>query len=397
MLIANLNQLDQALLQKLCDDGCPESDTLDFKRELPGTADKDRVELQKDVCGLANSNGGDLIYGIGEAKGGNAESLFPIVSESADAALRRISQVLDAIEPRIHNIRIQPVMVGDGFVLVVRVPASFDGPHSFRVNTARRFTMRNSTTTTDMSFDQIRAAFDRTASLAEKAQRFIEHRVQLIACQRGARKLVERPLWTVHLIPISGLAGKQSVNIQTLYERDYLECMRPDMVNLTRRLTLDGLTISPAGPGGVAQHAYSHVFRTGAIESVYVAGHVGPMAHSEVERGMVSGIAMTEFFMDTVDRLVNAANRWGLSGPAIIQIGLLNVGTYALITRSTDHYSKGVGDRQNFIVPETWVESLETIDVVRLVAPMLDTLWQAFGEVRCPHFDEETGAFVGAT
>lgn len=91
MLLESLDQLNADLLRKLCDDQCPESDTLDFKRDLPGGLDKDKQELLKDVCSLANTDGGDLVYGI-EEKAGAAAVLKPIASELADAAKRRIFQ-----------------------------------------------------------------------------------------------------------------------------------------------------------------------------------------------------------------------------------------------------------------------------------------------------------------
>jgi predicted HTH transcriptional regulator len=40
--------------------------TLDYKRELSTSSDRDRGELCKDVSALANSQGGMIIYGVDE-------------------------------------------------------------------------------------------------------------------------------------------------------------------------------------------------------------------------------------------------------------------------------------------------------------------------------------------
>src|SRR3712207_5341551 len=40
--------------------------TLDYKRELSTSSDRDRAELCKDVSALANSQGGMIIYGVDE-------------------------------------------------------------------------------------------------------------------------------------------------------------------------------------------------------------------------------------------------------------------------------------------------------------------------------------------
>ncbi|MGH8576375.1 MAG: AlbA family DNA-binding domain-containing protein, partial [Gammaproteobacteria bacterium] len=213
MLLETLDRVSADLLRKLCDDRCPESDTLDFKRELPGGLDKDKHELLKDVCSLANTDGGDLVYGV-EEKAGAASALVPLTGESADAARRRISQILDAgLEPRVQGLRLHHVEVTGGYVLILRVPASFDGPHCVRTNNNRRFVMRNGTSATDLTFDQLRAAFDRTATLAERARRFIARRLQLVIDHKTPKPLLVGPLWVVHLVPVAGLAGRQTVDL----------------------------------------------------------------------------------------------------------------------------------------------------------------------------------------
>jgi predicted HTH transcriptional regulator len=200
LLLQKLEDIDADFLRQLCDDKCPESASLDFKRELPRSSkkeeeDKDKQELLKDVCAFANTDGGDLVYGISD-KDGAAEKVMPIVDEAADAAERRLRQVLDAgIEPRIQGIRFQRVEIDTSYVLIVRVPASFDGPHCARRDNLRRFVMRNGTLTSDMTYDQLRAAFDRTATLAEQARRFIDERLRLIKVRETPKLLVEGPAW----------------------------------------------------------------------------------------------------------------------------------------------------------------------------------------------------------
>jgi hypothetical protein len=55
MLPLSLEKIDEALLLELCEEGCPESQTLEFKRELPGKLDQDKHELCKDVVALVNA------------------------------------------------------------------------------------------------------------------------------------------------------------------------------------------------------------------------------------------------------------------------------------------------------------------------------------------------------
>src|SRR5450830_1024301 len=108
-----LDKIAAELLQRLCSEQCPESLTLGFKRLPPGKDSKNKNELLKDVCAMANSEGGDIVYGIGEGEeDGGASEIFPINGESEDDLLRRVGQVLDAgLEPRVIGLRLKTIKV----------------------------------------------------------------------------------------------------------------------------------------------------------------------------------------------------------------------------------------------------------------------------------------------
>jgi hypothetical protein len=189
------DEITEAILREACVQRWPESQTLDFKRELPSVDARGRNEFLKDVCSLANTDGGDLVYGVAEQDGAAREPT-PISGESVDAVRRRLTQILDAsLEPRVNGISMQPIPFADGgFVWVVRVPASFDMPHRYKQDEHHtRFVVRNGTLTSDMTYDQIRTAFDRTATLAERARGFRAERVAAISVGGGWRTFSPGP------------------------------------------------------------------------------------------------------------------------------------------------------------------------------------------------------------
>jgi hypothetical protein len=394
LLLESLEQLNADLLHKLCDDQCPESDTLDFKRDLPGGLNEDKRELLKDVCSLANTDGGDLVYGI-EEKAGAAAALKPIVGELADAAKRRISQVLDAgLEPRVQGIRVHHVDVDGGYVLVVRVPASFDGPHCIRFNNSRRFVMRNGTSTTDLTFDQLRAAFDRTATLAEQARRFIAGRLQLIIDRKTPTPLMAGPLWVVHLLPIAGLAGRKTVDLNSLYSNDFMKFIGNGWGGGSRTFNLDGLAVHPGVRQDGGYHAYNHIFRTGAIEGVRLGGARRKIDPNGPECAIVWSLEMSNFFHYSVGTFIQSVKSWGFVGPAVLSIAVLQVEGYELLIGNSYHpFSQAVSDRPHLVLPEVWIENLDTADIDSAVRPLMDMLWQAFGAERCLDFDATTGEF----
>jgi len=381
-------------MQKLCDDRCPESQTLEFKRDLPGNSDKEKHEILKDVSCLANTDGGDLVYGVEEIAGA-AGSLAPITGEPADAAMRRVAQVLDAgIEPRIQGLRLRHVDIPGGYAMVIRVPASFDGPHCIRTNQNRRFVMRNSTSTTDMSFDQVRAAFDRTATLAERARRFIADRIQLIADRKTTAPLIKGPQWIVHLVPVAGLAGRKTVDLRSIYSKSFAEFLGHDWGSGSRTFNFDGLLIHPGGLQDEGYYAYNHIFRTGALEGARLGGATRETSPG-IEKSIVWSLDMSKFFYNSIKTFLASAKNWGFAGPAVLSVAVLNVKGYELgIGDSFHQFSRASSDRSHLIVPEVWIDDIDSADIDGSVRPLLDMLWQAFGAERCLDFDEKTGLFA---
>src|SRR6267378_4507497 len=105
MSLRPFEPLDEARIVEICGQRTSESQTLDFKQTLPGSSDRERSEFLKDICALANADGGDLVYGITEAAG-QATAPDPITGEAPDAAKRRLAQVADAgLEPRVVGLQ----------------------------------------------------------------------------------------------------------------------------------------------------------------------------------------------------------------------------------------------------------------------------------------------------
>lgn len=75
---------------------------------------------------------------------------------------------------RINGLQLQersPSRVG--YAMVIRVPASFDGPHRYN---ATRFVLRSGTHAMDMTYDQLRNAFGRRATIAASIKAFVAER-----------------------------------------------------------------------------------------------------------------------------------------------------------------------------------------------------------------------------
>jgi len=254
--------------------------------------------------------------------------------------------------------------------------------------------MRNGTSTTDLTFDQLRAAFDRTATLAERARRFIAGRLQLIIDRKTPKPLMAGPLWVVHLVPIAGLAGRQTVDLNSLYTKDFIQFLGNDWGGGDRAFNLDGLVVHPGVRQDDGYYAYNHIFRTGAIEGVSIGGAKRQVPSGGPERALVWSLNMSKFFHNSVGTFMQSTKNWGFAGPAVLSIAVLQVEGYELaIGDIFRQFNKAVSDRPHLVLPEVWIENLDTADIDGAVRPLMDMLWQAFGAERCLDFDATTGVF----
>lgn len=111
----------------------PESQVLDYKRELPVKEDDVRHDFLEDVTAFANTAGGVIIYGVNEKQGpdnrpsGIPEKVVGLGDVNLDGAVQRLGAKLDQlVKPRIPGVQFDriPDAMG-GPVLAVRVPRSW--------------------------------------------------------------------------------------------------------------------------------------------------------------------------------------------------------------------------------------------------------------------------------
>lgn len=100
---------------------------LEFKRSDIITRGKTN-ELTKEVCAFANSDGGVLVIGLVDGKGGVAEAIDSGV-RTTERGRERIEQGLLLIRPLIQGIEIVEIPKETGIIYVLMVPKSRSAPH----------------------------------------------------------------------------------------------------------------------------------------------------------------------------------------------------------------------------------------------------------------------------
>ena len=378
MLPKKFREIDEAALTQMCKANWQESGTLDFKMKIPAATAEDRLETAKDICAFANGNGGVIIVGIAQATGG-AGTIKPITEENFDQAQRRILQIIESkIEPRLESLQFQEVRVTNGFVMLVQVPKSYVGPHSHgdKID-SRRFVVREGTQTMDMTFEQLRSSFDRTSSLRQRASTFIHERVSKISGAHGYHPVGSAgPTSVLHIVPISAMTGDMSLDIAAL-AMDRTKLLPHGWRDFSTYPNLDGLLKQPYGDG-----KYMQLFRTGAVEIVE-ACHLPNNDNKLVHAGY-----LTQFFRLNFDLFLDYLKSFGITGPAVVCASVVTLQHYKLYA-GLNPAGSGVPDRFHISVPPFWIEDIEAVkDTDEVMKPMMDVLWQSFGEIKCAEYDE---------
>ncbi len=143
-----LEELNLQRIRELIDNQVCEDRHLEYKRELPGNTSGDKKEFLADVTAMANSGGGDIIYGIEEKKENDEKpySIKPISGQDADEVKQRLDSLLrNGIQPRLINYQLKEIKIENkSFLIILRIPRTLHTPYMVAYKGSQKFYTRNS-------------------------------------------------------------------------------------------------------------------------------------------------------------------------------------------------------------------------------------------------------------
>jgi hypothetical protein len=368
---------------ELVRDRLPESTTVEFKRDLPGNADRDRHEFLKDVCGFANSGGGTIYYGIGEQQG-TAATLSPITEQTYDDVARRLGQIIDAgIEPRLRNTEFRQFDQEDGFVLGIRIAPSLGGPHRLIHGGHSKFVVRNNTHSTEMSYDQLRQAFNRSGSLVEQAKRNWQADWMRAGERRTWKPLPEGPICFIQFVPLVSVEDVQLVNVQEAHS-DFPSFMFSSWGGASHTFNLDGVAFYYGGRGADEIPAFTQVYRTGKLDALRSASVFYR------EEKLIPSQSIAEFFREAIQKFAAFAEKYEIPAPYVINAALLDAEGYRLALDNRYFFLEALlADRKHLILPTIYFEENFSERTEEVSKELLDVLWQCFGVASCTYYNNE--------
>jgi len=392
MIAKPFDQIDRPDLERLVTDQVHEGRMLDFKRDIALSNDEHRRELARDVSSFANAAGGDLIFGVEEAKDENGKNLgYPekVVGVECpnfdDTKLRIESIIRENIDPRIHGIDIRKI---DGFergpVIVVRIPRSWNAPHMVSYKSQTHFYSRNSSGKHPLDVREIKAAFLEGTEQAARVRRFRDERLgRIVAGETPVPFAAENgAILVMHLVPIT-LGHDTELDLVSLSKNPAsMPPPRPG-TGWNGRFNLDGF-VTFSGPNEGPQRSYLQAFRGGAFEAVVA------LPYGKTQPPALNAIGAEKAVADTGTTCIGLMRQFGIDAPVAIAVAVLGA-RGAQINRA-EWVEPGDGphpiDRDPIILPDVLVEEAQP-GLRVLLRPMFDALWQSSGWERSFGYDSD--------
>jgi Schlafen, AlbA_2 len=392
MIDKPLIAISAADLHRLIDDEVGERKTLDYKRDLPGNSRAERIEFLADVSSFANSEGGDLIFGIDAPPGGLPTGIPGIkIDDVENLKLSFESKIRDGISRRLPGVEIREIALGDAlFTLIVRVPRSWIGPHRVVLEGHGHFYGRNSSGKYRLDVEELQTAFTFAEALADRIRAFRAERVIAIKGDDTPLEIEPGPKLIVHLIPLSAFSAASHRDLGDVlgpFVQSHLLSYKPmgSPTGWDHRVNIDGrLIYIVTGSGAPAPRSYTQIFRSGIIEAVR---HSRP-----VTRGQQTYILCRQWTLELrifLQSELLMLDQLGLEPPLYIFLSLVDAKGYFLADESFSMISEAALPRSDILLPEATVSSFAAQNIDSLLIPLLNRIWNAAGNERCPHFDDD--------
>jgi hypothetical protein len=386
-------EITPADLQALVAGKVAEVRTLDYKQDIKISTDAEKREMARDVSSFANAAGGDLVFGVVEARDGDNKKLgypekivgVPVNFEETKVSLENI--IRDTIDPRVQGIVIRKV---DGFelgpVVVLRIPRSWNAPHMVSFSNKTHFYSRNNSGKQPLDVREIRASFLSGTEMELRVRQFRDARLGAIVAGDTPVPLPPGPKLVLHAIPL--LTNRQDVfDLKQLVDgADHLVPFGPQG-RRNWRFNLDGVVAYFAYAQDAPRKSYSQAFRHGALEGVAIvemtqcSDTAKALVPFQIEDYVHKGLVHYSRQLRRVNPEVPISVHAALTGGKGLLVNNDNVN---ILPQNEDDYRI---DRDILLLPDVLLESMAT-DIPAVLRPLFDAFWQAGGHERSLGYDK---------
>jgi hypothetical protein len=365
-----------------------ENKSLDYKKELNLSQDKDRKEFLFDITSLSNTEGGCLIYGIEETKDdkkqntGTPEKVVGITIDNYDKLSQQIEDIIKGnTEPSISNIILNPLKVDGLNVLVIGISKSLGFPIMVTFNDTNKFYRRRNSGKYSVDVYELNQMFMQNQVLKESAEKFRHQRIEKVRSGKVFPSLALETSFFIHIIPF-GFQNEQSLDITNADSMGLTTIMRPMKIpGWEVMFNVDGFA-TWSGMSSPRVISYDQLFRNGIYE-VYTSTL---FEHTSLTNGGTQlRMYGPPFIPDVLQKIkdgLTVLKKFQIEPPFII--GMSMFGMQGGVIFSTQSWGR------QFLVneinlPPIVIPSYET-DIYKQLKPTFDIIWQAVSENQSPPY-----------
>ncbi|WP_195763798.1 AlbA family DNA-binding domain-containing protein [Pseudoduganella rivuli] len=370
-----ISELD---LQRLVDSGIPENLTLEYKRALPSGQGEEKYDLLADWTAMANTEGGDILYGVAEDKGLPIELVGLEIPDPDQLKQSLLNKIRDGSEPQLAGIQIRSIPLSSGkSILLVRIARSWNAPHRVVLSKHGHFYARNAAGNYQLDVAGLKSAFVASENIGNRVAEFVADRLARLGANRGPVHMEDIGLMVLHLVPLSAFSLPGHVRLG-LTKTSVAEFRMFGTVLGQSRFNIDGAVVSDGAPTG--NYSYTQVFRHGAVESVMAC--VSPPNEPKT----LYGKYMVNEIVSSVGNFKNCLARLNVQPPFVVSLAFLNVKGYRLLTGSMyDAINRDVLPDDSVLLPDILIQA-EDFAAHTALRPLFDVLWNTFGKEACPYY-----------
>lgn len=384
------------------------------------TREKKRHELCKDVSAMANAQGGVIVLGLDQKKG-RASDLCGLGKDiDPDTEINRLRQVLDDnLEPKV-SFRFQTVELNDdkGCAIVIQIPNSPAKPHAVQIgNNTPLFYIRRINGTGFLTREELRVMFTQADQLVHRVKAFRKERIG--ALTRAWKVLLgedhkeanpEIPVFladgaqiVMHVVPVWFSLSHMSIDLTRIQPLDYSQ-----WVSYEKRFNFDGAVIQLPDTNQIDRDEYYQFFRDGRVEWVKVVKPERRGVNSTETESNFHITVAEEWCINALNYILDQLDALEIVPQLAIMVTLNRLKGFDL--RSADvsyqklNYFKAIywksPIRDMIPLPEAIIDAYPdpSSDTRSACAQILrhpfDILWNTFGYLRCPHYDNEGNRLI---
>lgn len=384
MSLGNLNfdDITEDNLKELIEVGVPEGLAIEYKRDIYGKSDENKKEALKDISSFANSFGGHLIIGI-EEQNGIPTKISAIKDINQDAEIQRLDNLIrDAVEPRITGVKIRAISIEAGsFVIIIRIPKSWNPPHRVSYKNVNRFYMRNSGGVHEVSVEELRILFNRSSNIHDRIRGFRRERLAVLSTDEGPIRIKHEGRLILHIVPFSAFGYGQTLDVKLISTNH--QSFRPiASTAMTPRFNFDGFINFR---GGETCYGYTQIFRTGIIEATKAS-----LVSDRQGYKSISGLKLGNNIFEVLPGYLDGLKKLDVPPPIVIMVSLQEVyGTYLQVERQSYDEDSYTLNSFELLLPEITLEDYGSEqDYQKAMRPAFDALWNAAGYAFSGYFNE---------